>query len=1010
MKKIVKKSLMMFFMLLIAAATYPQCFNADFSNGDFSGWQGSTGENSAGNYSNVVVGLNQGVTNSPPSDPGQQTIINQPGTDAHTGNLLSILPPGGTSCARLGNDLVSGVNPGWAERLYYTMFVTPANCIFTYQYAVVFEDPSHTFVQQPKFTIYVLDSSYQVTDPVCGIYEVTSQSGIPGFQNYTGGTTLVHWKDWTTVAIDLSAQIGHNVTIQFTTYDCQLGGHFGYAYISCNCGNIQLQQQCNGAVDILTAPSGFASYLWSTGGTAQTETINNPVNGDTITCECTSVQGCVLHLTIILDIEAVNFTLNSPSTCPGDATTITATPVIPGSIYSYVWSTGDTTASISVSPTSTTSYSVTGTATGGCSNFYTTTVTVYPIPVGSTSETQSTCAGSDGEITANMVVGTAPFQYVWNTVPQQYTQTATGLPAGSYITTVTDNNGCSSTVSGNITSNLNLNVTATSTEENCSQSNGTATAFATGATGNYSYTWSTMPVQHSQTATGLSANTYVVTVVDGICSGTASVTITTTPAVVATISNVTQIHCFGGSDGSITANGSGGIPGYTYAWNSNPPQYFATANNLPAGTYTVVVTDNVGCTGATSAVIIPPTPISSMVTHVDSALCFGQNQGSISISASGGTQPYSYSWNTSPPQSGPTANNLYAGTYTAIITDDNGCLDTISGTVYQPTQMITTVANANDSLQCFGDQNGSITLNLVGGSFPFSYLWSSGQTNLAIFNLPAGSYTCSVTDNNGCTTSHNVVVWQPSQLFVQVDSLNEECSGSCDGQATSAVTGGIVPYTYLWTGGSSNQTITGLCPGIYNLTITDANGCVRAASTSVGTSIIVDATFTMLPTGGYIPLNVDFTHLVSHSPLETYFWTFGDNGISSLENPTHLYVDAGTFTVCLKVTNGNCVDSTCLQISPEVPSQINLPNVFTPNGDGKNELFQADYKSIQSFDCVIFNRWGKKIFEWNDVSKGWDGKMSNGDNASDGTYFYIMSAKGIDNVEYEKHGTVTLLR
>ena len=238
--------------LMLSSISFSQCVNADFSLGNFTGWVGSTGDgkdtllngSSAEIYSNIVAGIVQGTTNSLPSDTGQQTIINDTTlTDTNTAGGLKMTPKNGMSC-RLGNDLAYNCvsSQKSAARLEYTMAVTALNKFFTYQYALVLQDPSnagHSPIECPKFTFNVLNSTGTVIDS----NTIIASSNLPGFNTANAPSTVcdnstnVIWKDWSSVSVDLSQYIGQNITLQFTTFDCTMGAHFGYAYISCYCGS-----------------------------------------------------------------------------------------------------------------------------------------------------------------------------------------------------------------------------------------------------------------------------------------------------------------------------------------------------------------------------------------------------------------------------------------------------------------------------------------------------------------------------------------------------------------------------------------------------------------------------------------------------------------------------------------------------------------------------------------------------------------------------------------------------
>lgn len=581
-KKIYQKLLFLFIFISLILFTnkgFSQCQNADFSIGDFSNWTGSTGMNSGGDYSNEVPGINQGVTNSSPTDPGQQTIMTLPATDPNTNNLLSVLPPGGSYSCRLGNELV---NYG-AERLKYVLNVTSSNCIFSYQYAVVLEDPNHPAGDQPKFTVDIFDSFSNLID---SLY-IFSQTGMPGWYDATHAADgeTDHWKDWATEQIDLTSYIGQNITLQFTTYDCAQGAHFGYAYISCYCGYPQLAQQCMGDTVIINAPIGFTSYLWNTGDTTQSIFVVNPVAGDSVSCICISANDTITLSAAVSTRPVTGLTANSATICEGDTAVITASGT-----YTYLWNNGQTTASISVAPSITTTYTVTATSSGGCTSSTNAVVTVHPAPTGTISSMPLACGSPTGTITITPTGGTAPYTYVWNTSPPQTTQTATGLLAGSYTVTVTDSNGCSSAITGNVASQVTINLTITSTDEHCGEADGTATVTASGGTGIYTYIWSTAPPQTTQTAINLPASTYTVTVSDGNCTATATTMVNNLPGPSAQITNIVNTSC-GMNDGSATVIVTGATPPITYTWNTTPPQTTQTLQNVFAGYYCVTVTD-----------------------------------------------------------------------------------------------------------------------------------------------------------------------------------------------------------------------------------------------------------------------------------------------------------------------------------------------------------------------------------------------------------------------------------
>ena len=423
------------------------CANTDFSMGDFTNWTGSVGEHtSAGDDYTSMTGMIIGTPNSSPFTAGQQTIMNAPGTDINTLNLLSVIPPGGTSSCRLGNAQVESCDAAsypQAAQLEYTIAVSNDNAMFTCQYAVVLQNPNHTTAAQPKFIMCVLDSAGTRIDSACGEYEVTAATGIPGFNTCTPNTQAcdnssnVEWKNWTSIGVDLSAYIGQKVTIEFIAFDCIPGGHFGYAYISCACSARKISVQCSADSVVLSAPAGFDKYTWSPGGdSTQFVSIKNPVNGTVYSCTCTSPPGCQFVVTDTLNYQPVVFSVNSPTICPGDSVILTAT----GNGLTYYWSTNQSGSSVSVSPTTNTIYTVTASYAGGCSNTSQSTVTLYPRP-----QTPVITQQEDSLI-SNAVNGNQ-WYYGSSSIPGANTQYYIPAVSGNYYTIVTDSNGCVSDTS-----------------------------------------------------------------------------------------------------------------------------------------------------------------------------------------------------------------------------------------------------------------------------------------------------------------------------------------------------------------------------------------------------------------------------------------------------------------------------------------------------------------------------------------------------------------------------------
>ncbi len=301
---------------------------------------------------------------------------------------------------------------------------------------------------------------------------------------------------------------------------------------------------------------------------------------------------------------------------------------------------------------------------------------------------------------------------------------------------------------------------------------------------------------------------------------------------------VTNITCHGASDGSIDVNVSGGTTPYTYAWSRNPQTGFTdpgtqNLSQLEPGTYTLTVTDTDGCTRSLNLSITEPSALVTSGGETD-ITCHGVNDGSIDITVSGGTSPYSYLWNNGL-SAGTSHSNLSAGTYRLSITDGNQCEAFFSYTITEPDELTATVsAGSVTQLSCSGDNDGLISLTVSGGTSPYSYLWNTGATTSGLSGLTAGVYQVTVTDANNCTHSLPVSITQPGALFVTDVVTSVSCFDGSDGSIDVTVSGGTPGYTYAWDNGlSAGTSHSNLSAGIYRLSVTDANGCTESFSTSI---------------------------------------------------------------------------------------------------------------------------------------------------------------------------------
>jgi len=495
----------------------------------------------------------------------------------------------------------------------------------------------------------------------------------------------------------------------------------------------------------------------------------------------------------------------------------------------YLWSNGSTLASVTnlvAGP-----YGVVVNDAAGCGVSLNTVITEPTLLTSSASATTVSCGEtSDGTATVVAAGGVPVYTYLWNN--GQTTATATGLTAGNYTATVTDNHGCTSIATSTV-SPLTITLSLTGGVYNggynlscAGGSNGTVNLAVLSGLGPFTYSWSTGAT--TEDLSGAPAGTYTVTVSNGACTSTSQILLTGPPAVSLTPSS-TNVNCSGAKDGTATVAVAGGIGPFTYSWSTNPVKTTQAVSNLGPGNYSVLVTDANGCQASGGVSITQPTTVNTtgVITHLK---CKGDSNGAINITAGGGTPPYTYLWNggiTTEDRTG-----LKAKAYTVTVTDSHGCAKKTTFTVTEPAatlQLVTTKTN----VRCYGGSTGAAGVTASGGVPPFTYSWNTipVKTTASISNIPAGHYICSVTDAGGCVKTANITVTQPTLMVLTTSQSNVTANGGHNGSASVSVSGGTPGYTYIWNTVPIKTTasINNLGAGAYTIKVTDSKGCSKTA-------------------------------------------------------------------------------------------------------------------------------------------------------------------------------------
>lgn len=918
----------------------------------------------------------------------------------------------------------------------------------------------------------------------------------------------------------------------------------------------------NTATVNVTSPTGYGNFYWynsSSGGTSFNtgNSYTTPVLTDTTTYYIAFFNPqCTGHrypaIVNVNDIPSSNFAVTNP-VCSGNNGTITysGTPI---SGASYTWNFGGATANPgtgmgpqNITGTSGNSYSVSlQVSANGCSSGATNQSITFPTPLSLTiNKTDAACGNNNGSASANISGGISPYSILWSN--GLTTSTINNLAAGSYTVTITDTFGCtttgSTTISNigapNVTANVILNVSCYGLH------NGKAGITATGS-GTLTYTWS-----NGVTGNGtnnivsvidtLSAGTYFITVTDqNNCQNIATITVTQPDILVANYSQ-TNISCYGLTNGSITMQVTGGTPNYQYNWAHGSTQSVQTM--LAAGIYLVTVTDSHSCTAAQTITITQPDSIIISIIKQDVS-CFGEHDGVLQASVSGGTQPYSYSWNNG--EHSNVIDSLSGGSYVLNITDVNGCSTAISDSINQPLPIDIQIQAF--PVTCAGYNDGSILTSVDGGTQPYLYNWSNGSTNANIMSAPADNYTVTITDDHGCTAVASEAITEPSPLIVTVSSNAVLCNGQNNGSASVNIQGGVFPYNILWSNGDNTPSPDSLTGGSYTVTVTDANGCsvIESANVSEPSAITVGYNITHVScygeqngsielqiSGGTSPYHYNWSNQ-SHSqnlynlsmgnylvtitddngcsqsqsyhvtqpnlltdsmatspafcnnsnngfanitvqggtPAYLYHWSDGSSS-SSLANlsigtyictiadanqcsiidtaiiagsnsmASHINFDPTTHQASLSIEGGtypytflwstNQTDSVitlsqsgnysvtvtdnfgCTTVAQsDIMVEFVIPTLFSPNADNKNDRFEI--KGIESYSQVtieIYNRWGNLLFtfdgsglEYKTTSNQWDGKYK-GKELPMGAYLFIID---LHNGKDAITGTVSILR
>ena len=777
----------------------------------------------------------------------------------------------------------------------YTVTVTDANAC-TKTVATTITQPSALTLTETNVDVICKGSS-------TGSIDLTVSGGTsPYTYSWTGGATTQDRSGLAagTYTVTVTDANACTKTLSATITEPSLALSLTETHVDATCGN------ANGSVDLtVTGGTGAYTYSWTGGATTQDR---SGLAAGTYTVTVTDANACTKTISATLTSSGGPSLTETHKDvlCKGGSTGSIDISVSGGtSPFTYSWNGGQTTQDRSNLAVGT--YTVTVTDANSCTATKSVNITEPTALSLTETHVDATCGNSNGSIDLSVTGGTGAYTYAW--AGGATTQDRSNLGAGTYTVTVTDVNACTKTLSVTLTNTGGPSLTETNVDVLCKGgSTGSIDLTVSGGTAPFTYSWN--GGQTTQDRSGLAAGTYTVTVTDAnSCTATKSVAITEPAAALSLTETHVDATC-GNSNGSIDLSVTGGTGAYTYSWTGGATTQ--DRSGLGAGTYTVTVTDANACTKTLSVSITNIGGPTLSETHKD-VLCNGASTGSIDLTVTGGTAPYTYSWT-----GGATTqdrSNLAAGTYTVTVTDANVCTKTISAAITQPSTL--TLTETHVDVLCNGNSTGSIDLTVTGGTGAYTYSWTGGATTQDRSNLAAGTYTVTVTDANACTKTISAAITQPSALTLTETNVDVLCNGNSTGSIDLTVTGGTGAYTYSWTGGATTQDRSNLAAGTYTVTVTDANACTKTISAAITQPSALTLTETHVnATCGIANGSIDLT-VTGGTGTYTYSWTGGatTQDISGRA--------AGTYTVT--VTDANA----CTKTLSVVLSNTNGPTLST---------------------------------------------------------------------------------
>lgn len=597
----------------------------------------------------------------------------------------------------------------------------------------------------------------------------------------------------------------------------------------------------------------------------------------------------------------------------------------------------------------------------------------------------------------------------------------TQLVAGTYNVRVQDDSLCQTTVAFTLTEPPILSLSnAQQKDVDCyGNTNGAVWVSPQGGTLSYQLAIDTFALGTDTLFSGLGAGTYQIRVLDdSACETILPIIINQPDSLILTITSQANVACNGDPSGFVHLNASGGSPLYEYAIDNQPLQTDSFFVQLAAGTYTFTVEDDSSCLATISTSITEPAALQLSLAELQQVDCFGNGNGQLLASVQGGVPLYQFQLNNDPSQADSSYTGLIPGSYLLQVIDDSSCVTSLSFDITEPALL--EVALSQIDVSCYGFGDGQIFSQVNGGTSTYQYFWSTvpARNSPDLDSLGGGAYQVLVEDANACRDSALAFIFEPDSLTLTIvpNSITEAYCDWPNGTATVLSQGGRLPHEIVWQGPNTRlgPSVDSLYGGAYRVAVTDFSGCL--------TTIPVAIPFTP-PATPFFRTAPSYEDSILLSDAEIFFenlsiggvayeWDFGDGGLAERENPTHQYENTGRFAVTLTAYNSYfvCPRDTTLYLNIIPDGDIFIPNAFSPNDDGHNDMFFVSGEGMKLFELQIFNRWGELLAQSNDPTYRWDGRSRQGFAVPEGVYVYRVQAVLNDGFKVDKGGTITLIR